>query len=290
MQVFRFPEKIRSLFRQERAVFWFSSQELLFWWEKKKKRISLAENSGFSGGQVADVDAATATIARVCEQEGLPAHSFFSVRKATVFIPTESSPLERRVIRRVFQTAGFQKISLVAYTTAIRAFAQRQAIRSGVGIYVGSDVSEGIVFSSKDQQLFSLSHSLSAASTECQRLLREAQQLEVSAETAGKLYAALGKKKEKTAYPIRGRNIQTNQVETRSLTAKDCIALADFFEKKFDQELAPLTASSLFETISPDRWVIIGDELLKTHVQETYTAETVFLSSEQEMIQGVQWL
>lgn len=290
MKVFHLPEKMKSLFAQEQAVFWFSSQELFFWWDKKKKKIPLPHNSGFLGGQVADLSTASETITYVCQQEGLSGSSFLSLRKATVFISAASSPLERQIVRRAFQSAGFQKISLVAYTTALRAFAERQAIRSGAGVYIGNDVSEAVVFSPNDQQLFSLSYSLSVAHAECQRLLRQTQQLEISMETAEKLYSTLGKKKEKMTFPIRGRNIQTNQIETRSLATKDMMVFVSHFEKKLAHELTTLTASPLFGTLNPDHWVIVGDELLNAIVQEKHATETVFLASEQEMIQGVQWL
>lgn len=119
--------------------------------------------------------------------------------------------------------------------------------------------------------------------------MRELHKIEVSSEAAGDLYAVLGKRTA-TTHLIRGRDIRTHQVETQSLKVKDLAQLAEIFEQKLSQELEILTTGSLFGAVNPDQWVVIGDALLNRLVQEQYGATTVFLSSELEMIQGVQWL
>lgn len=290
MKLFQLPKLVSAFFSQEQAVFWFSSQEMLLVWQKKKKRLPLTAEAGFARGQVNHFDWAVATVTRLCEQENIRTTHPFSFHAAVVFVSTASSPVERKIIRRVFQKAGFQKVTLVLYATAMRAFAQRQAIRTGLGIYVGNDVSEGIVFSPKDQAGMSLKHSLLEASQEIQLLLREEQKLEVSLETARGLYELMGRRKEINTHVMRGRSIQTQQVETRTLKQSVIETTRAFFQQKLLRELQPLLTTPLFAETQPNHWVIIGDALLNQLVQDEYQVNTVYLHSEFELIQGVQWL
>ena len=203
MQVFGLSKLVGAFFSSEQAVFWFSSQEILMAWQKRKKRLPLTAQSGFAHGQIDHVEWAVRTVTGLCEQEGIQVNQPFAFHTAVVFVATASSPVERKITRRVFQKAGFQKVTLISYATALRAFAQRQAIHTGVGLYVGTDVSEQVVFSPKDQEGMPLKHSLLEASHDIQLLLREELKLEISPETARELYALLGRRKEVNSHVVK---------------------------------------------------------------------------------------
>lgn len=286
----RLPKVMDRFFAKTHLTCWFSSQELLLSWDKKKKRVPLTSAAGFSGGQIYQFDAAVATLTQVCEQEGIRVSDPLTLHAATVFVASASSPLEREIVRLVWQKAGFQKVSLVSYATALRTFAQRQALQAGAGIYVGSDVSEGIVFSPENQAVVPLHFSLLETQQDVAQLLRTTQKMEVSPEMARQIYAALGKRKEPTAQVVRGRSIQSQQVETRTFSATDMGKIAEVFREKLTHELEPLTTLPLFTVVNPTHWVVVGDAFLNDFVQEMYQAETVFLHSEFDIIQGVQWL
>jgi len=294
MKLFRLPRFAQQftsqLFDKKQCVCWFSSQQLFLLWDGKKRQLPLNTQAGFAAGQINDEQQAVNTLAQILEKEGLHGGGPLAQHSATVFIATGSSPLERSITRRVFQKAGFSKVSLVAYATAIRAFAQRQDIQAGVGCYFGDDLSEAVIFSPDEQATFNLEYSLGTVRVALQRLLREKQQLEISAESARKLYLSLGKKNPAAKHVIRGRNIQTQQVETRTLSNQDLGAIDSFFQTQLRQELQVVTAAALFETINPDHWIVVGDGFINDFVQQTYQAKTVFLRSAVEMIQGVQWL
>jgi hypothetical protein len=290
MKPFRLPKAVSALFTQHQAAFWFSSRQLLVMWEKKKKRFQLALEAGFAAGQISNFDQAVATLGRLCAQAGIKLSQPLSLQTAVVFVATDSSPLERSIVKRVWQKTGFQKVSLVSYATALRAFAQRQAIRTGVGLYVGFDVGEGVVFSPDDQAGVPFGCSLHESAKLMQLQLRERAQLEVSLETAQALYEGLGKALAASAQMVRGRNIQTQQIETQTLTGSTINELKDFFEQILVTALKPLLAASLFATVDPHHWVVVGDPLLNQLVQTKYQANTVFLHSEFELTQGVQWL
>ncbi|HCR81624.1 MAG: hypothetical protein UX28_C0003G0105 [Candidatus Pacebacteria bacterium GW2011_GWA1_46_10] len=290
MKLLRVPKFITAFFSQEQAVFWFSSQELLFIWRKKKRRLLLTHHAGFTHGQVSDFHEAVTTITSTGEQEGLTTTQPFVFRAAVVFVATDSSPLERKVVREVFQKAGFQKVTLVSYATAMRAFGERQAIHTGLGLYVGSDVGEGVVFSPQDQAGVVLAHSLLAADHEIQLFLREEGKIEVSLETARELYQLMGRRKEIQSHVVRGRSIQTQQVTTLALKASMVETLREFFTQQLMRELQPLMALPLFVQAQPNHWVVIGDAFLNQLVQEKYQVNTVYLHSEFELIGGVQWM
>ena len=290
MKLFRLPKAFSAFFSQEKVTFWFSSQELLVVWGRQKKRFPLTNEAGFAHGQVSNFDQAVASLTQICEQEGIRTAAPLAFHTATVFVATGSSPLERRIVRQVFQKTGFQRVNLVSYATAIRAFAQRQAIRTGVGLYVGNDVGEGVVFTPTDQEGISFNHALISAGREIQFFLREDQKIEVSLETAQQLYTALGKKKEPGTYIVRGRDIQTQQIETKTMNIAAISKIRDFFAQKLIREVRPLMTLPLFTQANPNHWVIVGDALLNQIVQTEYQVNTVFLHSELELIQGVQWL
>jgi actin-like ATPase involved in cell morphogenesis len=290
MKPFRLPKAVSALFTHTQAAFWFSSRQLLVLWEKKKKRFQLALEAGFAAGQISNFDQAVTTLGRLCAEAGLQLSQPLTLQTAVVFVATDSSPLERSIVKRVWQKTGFQKVSLVSYATALRAFAQRQAIRTGVGLYIGFDVSEGVVFSPDDQAGVPLGCSLYESAKLMQLLLRERTQLEVSLETAQGLYEGLGKASAVGAQAVRGRNIQTQQIETQTLTSSTISTLKEFFEQRLASALKTLLTSSLFATVYPHHWVVVGDPLLNQLVQTRYQANTVFLHSEFELTQGVQWL
>jgi hypothetical protein len=288
MKNLKLPKFVSALFHQERVVFWFSSREIFLSWDKRKKQLDLPANSGFADSQIADVDQAAATIAQVLAAEGIVVNQPLGLHKATIFISTASSPLERKLIKQTFKKAGFQRLSLIAYSTALRSFAERQAIRSGIGFYFGHDLSEAMVFSPEEQQSFAVDYSSLLVKQDLQHFLRENYRLETSSEVAAKVYEALAKSD--TAQAVRGRNIQTQQLETKTLSAAELEKIASFFKTKLRQELQVLINSSLFQHHQPDQWVIVGDPFLNKFVQQTYQAKTLFLHSELEMIQGVEWL
>lgn len=290
MQGPRLPKAVDRFFAREHVTCWFSSQELLLSWDKKKKRVPLTSAAGFSGGQIDRFDEAAATLEQVCQQEGIRVGEPLTLVAVTVFVTSNSSPLERELVRRVFQKAGFRKVSLVSYATALRSFAERQALHTGVGIYVGTDVSEGMVFSPENQVTLLFHYSLLDTQQEVISFLRENQKIEVSAETARQLYSALGKKKDLAPQVIRGRNIQNQQVETRTLPAGELAKLSQLLRDRLKTELQPLVGTPLFAAANPSHWVVIGDGFLNQAVAELYQAETVFLHSEFDVIQGVTWL
>lgn len=290
MKRLRVPAFIENVLSQEHVVCWFSSRELFLSWEKKKKQVPLTGESGFSGGQIHNFDQAVATVEQALSKEEKDGSKSLKIRTLTVFVATASSPLERSLVRRVFQKAGFQKISLVSYATALRAFAERQTVRTGVGVYQGYDAGEAMVFDPESQATVALSGSLSEHSQLLVQYVREHHGLEISFETAEKLYAFLGKKTEPGSFAVRGRALKNQQVETHTLSAAHTGALLAFFEHIFSQELLPLVTHSVFQSISPKQWVVVGDALLNRWVQTTHQAESIFLRSESEMIQGVQWL
>lgn len=290
MKLFNLPLSINRFLEKKQFVFWFSSTQLFFSWDKKKKQISLNTDAGFLAGQIADEQQAVRTLTEALTKEGINSDHPLAKHTATVFVTTASSPLERDITRRVFKKAGFVKVSLVTYATALKSFAERQNIHTGVGFYFGSDVSEAIVFSPKEQAAFSLNYSLMDIQSDLRQLLRERQRIEVSLQAARKLYLSLGKNNQSTIHNIRGRNIQTQQVETRTLVGSDLEKIRAFFQTKLVEELRVLIFSSLFEEINPDHWVVVGDGFLNDFVQQKYQAKTLFLKSEIEMIQGVEWL
>jgi actin-like ATPase involved in cell morphogenesis len=290
MKLPRLPKALSSFLTVQQSTFWFSSQEVLVLWQNQKQRFPLPESAGFSGGQVSDFQQAAETLSRICEEAGMAARHPLALQTATVFVATGSSPLERKIVKRVFQKAGFQRVTLVSYATALRAFAQRQAIRSGVGLYVGNDVSEAAVFSPADQDGVSLEHSLHAAAEKIQFFLREKHKIEVSVQAAQQLYGQLGRKESLSSHTLRGRSIAQQQVETITLKSADLQTLTTLFRQHLAQELLLLLARPLFRKIQPQHWVVVGDPLLNLFVQQEYKANTVFLQSEFELIQGVKWL
>ena len=195
--------KVTGLFPKQQVVFWFSSRELLVSYQQRKKRITLDKNSGFALGQINDQAQAVSTISEVLHQAKLLGDNPLKQLTATVFVSSTSSPLERSIIKKTFRQAGLSKVSLVTYATALRSFASRQNMQAGVGIYVGQDLGEALVFSPQDQAVFSLDYSLQQVVQELQSLLREQQKLEVSLEAAMELYLALAK--QPSNYTIRGR-------------------------------------------------------------------------------------
>lgn len=272
------------------STWWFSSQELWVAWGKRKQRLALPANSGFSEGQIASITPAVATVTAAAEAANLPISQPLASQAATVFVSAHSSPVDRRLTREVFQKVGFSQVNLVAYTTALHAFAQRQAIRIGVGIYVGSDLSEGLAFSPKDQETFQLDHSFGQIETGLKALLREQHQLEITSASARQLYLQFGKRGELETYVVRGRNVKDSQITTLTLKTKALSALRQWCGKQITDKLNQALSGPLFTAAEPNHWVIVGDAFLNKMAQETYQANTIFLQSEFELIQGVQWL
>lgn len=289
MKLPRLPAKDR-LFHQTHLVCWFSSQALLLSWDTKKQKLPLTAQSGFSGGQIEHVDRAVATLTQALADHLSDTRAPLAVRTATVFVASMSSPLERQLVRRVFQKTGFQKITLVSYATAVRTFAHRQNLQSGIGIYVGADVAEIELFSPENQTTLSLDLSLSTMQHAVAKWLQEETQLEVSAQGALTLYQAVGKKKEPAAQTVRGRNSKKGQVETRTLSATQVGVLREVLRKKIAHELQEAVVLPLFSEVSSQRWIVVGDGFVSHSVEELFQAETLFLPSEFELTQGVTWL
>lgn len=289
MSALRLPALANRLLEKQQVVCWFSSQQLLLTWDNKKQQLPLTSEAGFAAGQISDEQQAVTTLTEVLAKEGLHSNKPLAQYTATVFVSSASSPLERAIIKRVFHKAGFNKVSLIAYATALRAFAERQQLHTGVGFYFGYDISEGLVFADDQQAVFSLDYNLSDVQVSLQQLLRETQQLEISTATAQKIYASLAKPAQQANQAVRGRNIQTQQVETRMLTAKDLEKINHFFHTKLRQELQLLTSAALYQATSPEHWLVVGDGFLGNFVQQEYQAKTMLLKSEVELIQGVRW-
>ncbi|OGJ37208.1 MAG: hypothetical protein A2383_03280 [Candidatus Pacebacteria bacterium RIFOXYB1_FULL_39_46] len=289
MQRFILPKIKSSIFEKEHGVFWFSSKELLLIWDKKKKSLFLPVGSGFADGQVADVDVAAHTVIKLCEMIGLSAASFFIWQSATVFVPTLSSPLERKIIKQVFQKAGFQKINLVTFATALKTFAQRQAIREGVGLYLGDDVSEAVIFSQQEQLSLNFDYLKKSAYQTIRELLQSEVALTVSQDSVAKLYQALGQNLEIQSFVLRGKNIQNQQVVTLSLSRKQLKTIIDLLQKNLELAWRRLTANNLFTNHNLDQWLVVGDAFVYHFMQKQQVAQVLFLHSELEIIQGVEW-
>ncbi|MFH2118400.1 MAG: hypothetical protein ABII10_01540 [Candidatus Paceibacterota bacterium] len=290
MQHFVLPRIKLPTFKKEHGVFWFSSKELLLIWNEKKKRLSLPVGSGFADGQVADLDAATNTIIKLCEIIGLKTAGSLTWQSATVFAPTLSSPLERKIIKQAFQKAGFQKINLVTFATALKTFSQRQAMYEGVGLYLGEDVSEAVLFSQQEQLSLSFNYLKKTAYQVIQESLQNEASLTVSQETVIKLYEALGQNPDIQSFVLRGKNIRNQQVATLALTKGQLRGIADLLQKNLELAWHQLTSNNLFTDHNLDQWLVVGDAFVYHFIQERTVSQTLFLHSELEIIQGVRWL
>ena len=75
------------------------------------------------------------------------------------------------------------------------------------------------------------------------------------------------------------------------MTTLDPIRIVgSFFRQKLELELRPLVSSALFQELSPENWLIVGDPVFNSVVRDKFQGKTLFLSLVEEVIQGVQWL
>jgi actin-like ATPase involved in cell morphogenesis len=247
-------------------------------------------DSGFAKGQVADLEKAAGTVMDLVSSTAFKKTGPLAWHSATVFVPTMSSPLERKIIKNTWQRAGFQKVNLVSYATALRSFAERQTMRAGVGLYLGDDLSEAVLFTTKDQVTLSFAYQKSAVAQIMQNFLHREVSLQISQETVDKLYQALGQNPDLKAMVVRGKNIQDQQVVSVSLTDKQLALIAKLLRQSLSRAWLQLTSHQLFVNENIDQCLVVGDAFAYHFVQEQAAAQTLFLHSELELIQGVQWL
>ncbi|HEX9817352.1 MAG TPA: hypothetical protein VGA89_00430 [Patescibacteria group bacterium] len=278
-----------NFFKQKHGVFWFSSRELVMIWQNKKKRYPLPIPAGFATGQVADLNQAADTIAKLCYSTDPKSTSPFSVQSATVFVASVSSPLERQITRKAFQQAGFQKVNLLTYSTALKTFAARQAIHTGVGLYIGWDVSEAVVFTASDQQSFTFNWQKADQEQEIAEFLQLEHSLAISPLMVSRLYQAIGQNIKLQSFSVRGKSLQTQQVMTLTLTSEQLKTLRARLETNLKRAWRQLTINQLFTTTALSAWLVVGDPFVYHFIQEQ-AEKSLFLHSELELIQGVQWL
>jgi hypothetical protein len=275
--------------KHEHSVFWFSSRELILVRGNKKKHLALAANSGFADGQVADLGPAVANIKRLYLAAGLKTTSPLDRHSATVFVPTDSSPLERQIIRQAFGQADFQKTNLLDIATALKTFASRQAVNTGVGLYLGQDLSEAVAFTATDQQSFTFNFKKTALKHRMIEFIQNENSLAVSWEMIDKLYETLGQNPELSSYVVRGKNIRDQQVMTLTLSGQQLAAIKALLQQNLKQAWRQLLANKIFTTESLDLWLVVGDPFVYQFMQHQVD-KILFLHSELELIQGVQWL
>lgn len=279
-----------QLWTKRQVTIWYSSQELFFAWDGQKRHLPLTSESGFAAGQISQVDQAVATLTDMVKEINHGQSSPFSLLAATVFLPTSSSPLEKKITRQVFSQAGFQTVNLMSYLTALTTFAQRQSIRVGAGVYVSPDLSEGFVYSPQEQESIVLHHSLLKSAQLVKELIGEQIKLEISTATAQQLYLKIGRQNAAFSQVIRGRSTTDQQVATKHLSEKIIGDLRMNLEREVDGALKPLLSLPLLVSANPQHWLIVGDGLVNQVLQAKYQLNTVFLQSAPEVIQGVQWL
>ena len=283
------PRLSLSIFKQEQVLFWLNGQSILVIAEKKRKQHDLVVDTGFIEGKVADFDKALATIAKVSKKNLIVLKNPFRINKAIVFIPTNSSPVEKTVMARLFRRAGFSNVELRNYSTSFQAFLIKQDYEKGVFVYIGQEISEIGVFSAEAQQSFVIYYSLNEARTEVVNFFREKHLFEIFHEVALNIYQELGKQGKKFSLVVRGRSSRNKEILTTSFSFKDVEPLFSFLQKKVFKELDSVIQNNSFRLIQPEKWVILGDDFFQLCLK-SYQEKPLRLKSEFDLMQGIEWL
>jgi len=285
---------VTNLFAQKTAannqsLFWLSGNQLKLVTDNKRSTHQLTADSGFSANKIADFSLALTTLKNLCQTSGLKFDNLWFRNKAIVFIPTDSSPLEKKLFKQLFNQLGFNQLELRKYETAFRAFLAKQDYEKGCFVYVGQEVSEIGVFASNYQQSFNIYYSLQEAIEETIYFFREKHLLELSNKGAYKLYQELGLQGEKFSLVVRGRNSRNKELQTASFMFKDVEPLYSFLQKKINQEIDSVRQNNLFKQFVPDKWVVLGDDFFQANL-EKMGEKTLQLKSEFDLMQGIEWL
>lgn len=275
--------------RHSQTLFWINGQSIFVVAGKKRHTHKLTSVTGFKESKVDDFELAFKTIKRVCKDNNINVGGLFSKNKAIVFIPTESSPIEKSLIKDVFQKVGFLNVDLLKYETAFRAFLAKQDYEGSTFVYVGNELSEIGVFDKSVQQSFVIYFSLKEAIEEVVHFFREKHLFELSEDVALNVYQELGIQGDKFSLVVRGRSSRTQELQTNSFSFKDLEPLFSFLQKKIAKELDSVIQNNIFKQIAPDRWVILGDDFFKRYLN-TFGEKSLKLKSEFDLMQGVEWL
>jgi len=274
---------------QDQVLFWLEGRFLLMVAGKKRKQLLLKADSGIADGLIANEEAAVKTISAFCHENEIRFQNLFKIHQAIIFIPTNSSPVEQSLIKRVFSQVGFRQIELRLYATAFRAFLAKQAFERGIFVYIGQEISEIGVFSDRDQQSFSIYFSIKEAMEIVTHFFREKHLFAISPVVANQVYEEIGKHGEKFSLTIRGRESRSREIATHSFSFKEIEPLHQVLKRKVEKELLSVIGDKLFREIQPDKWVILGDNFwfnnLKSQADKALQLQTAF-----DLMQGVEWL
>lgn len=289
-KLFRLPYFGKSFFQQQQALFWLSGQEILAVFGKKRKKYSFSFDTGFEEGGVADFEKARATLTKLCEENDFSFRSPWHSQKATIFLPTGVSPLERSIVRKVFQSVGFSQVNLRRYATAFRGFLAKQNEEKGVFVYMGQATSEVGIFSASHQQSLRIPFSLKEIQEYIASYFREKHFFEISQEACSQIYQELGKQQEKFSLVVRGRNTRTSEIETKAVAFTHVESLFLVLKQKVMQEVTSVMNDPLFREVHPEKWTVLGDTFFPFCAHEAAEAKVLLLQSEFDLMQGIEWL
>jgi hypothetical protein len=275
--------------KQSQTLFWINGRSIFVVAGKKRKTHRFITNNGFKDGRIADFSKSLKTIQGICQENSLKIGNPLVKNKAIVFIPTDSSPLEQSIFKKLFRRVGFFDIELRKYETAFHAFLAKQAYEKGVFAYIGQEISEIGVFSNQLQQSFIIYYSLKEAIEETSYFFREQHLFELSADVALDLYQEMGRQGEKFSLVVRGRNSRNQELQTSTFSFKDVEPLFSFLQKKAMKEIDSVIQNNSFKMINPDRWIILGDDFFKNCLDSS-KEKSLKLKSEFDLMQGVEWL
>lgn len=271
------------------TLFWINGQNILVVTAKKRKVHQFNTATGFIENKVADFTQALVSIKKICRENNIDFGNLLVRNKAIIFIPTNSSPLERELFTKLFKQVGFFSVELINYATAFRAFLAKQDLDKGNFVYIGQEISEIGVFDRAAQQSFIVYYSLKEAIDETVYFFREKHLFELAEKVAVALYQEIGNQGEKFSLVVRGRNSRTKDLQTTSFLFKDVEPLAGSLQRKITKELDSIVQNNLFKQIGADKWVILGDDFFKKSLDHL-GEKSLRLKTEFDLMQGVEWL
>jgi actin-like ATPase involved in cell morphogenesis len=275
--------------KEKQTLFWINGQSIFVVAGKKRHTHKFTSPTGFKEGKVDDFDLAYKTIKGICKDDSLKIGGLFSKNKVTIFIPTDSAPIEKNLVKDLFKKVGFFDVDLLKYETAFRAFLAKQDYENATFVYVGHELAEIGVFGKSSQQSFIIYFSLKEAIEEIIYFFREKHLFELSEDVALNIYQELGQQGDKFSLVIRGRSSRTQELQTNPFSFKDLEPLFSFLQKKIAKEMDSIIQNNLFKQIAPDKWVVLGDDFFKRYL-DTFGEKSLKLKSEFDLMQGVKWL
>ena len=271
------------------TLFWINGQNIFVITGKKRKTHQFNSETGFIEGKIADSSQALVTLKKICRDSEIDFGNLLVRNKAIIFIPTNTSPLEKDIFNKLFKSVGFFNVELLNYATAFQAFLAKQEYEKGSFVYVGQEASEVGVFDKNNQQSFVIYYSLKDAIDETVYFFREKHLFELSTRVAFDLYQEMGVQGEKFSLVVRGRNSRNKELQTMSFTFKDVEPLFSSLHRKITKEVDSVMQNNLFKQISPDKWVILGDDFFKRNL-DSLGEKSLKLKTEFDLMQGVEWL